>query len=108
MGYTLTIGEAKLSYEPEDLYLTIEAEGATHEDAPDHDRFTGKSNSRSPSYTAWADFCREAGLYELFYGQGWDRNLCQNRDCTEGLRTFIFKATRCGSVASSASASATT
>jgi len=68
MGYTLTIGEALMRYEPDDLYLWIEAERTTHPDAPDHDEYTGKSNSRSPSYSVWSNLCQETGLYELFYG----------------------------------------
>ena len=83
MGYTLTIGNAALRYDADDLYLCIEAEGATHPDAPDHDKFTGKGNSLSPSYTVWSDFCRDAGIYELFYGQGWSREERRYLECSE-------------------------
>lgn len=31
------------------------------------DEATGNSNVRSPSYTAWYNFCKATGLYELFY-----------------------------------------
>jgi len=71
MGYNITIGEADLFYEQEDLALWIEAQGATHPDAPSHCRFTGNGNSRSPGYIAWSEFCKEAGVTELFYGGGW-------------------------------------
>ena len=50
MGYTITIGEAKLYYDQEYNYVCIEAEDVTHPDAPDHDNTCGKRNSRSPSY----------------------------------------------------------
>ena len=71
MGYTFTIGEAEI--ESFDDYIRIGAVGAVDMDAPAHDDFVGQSNSRSPSYTGWSEFCREAGITELFYGQGWSR-----------------------------------
>lgn len=85
MGYTITIGEARLNYSAEDLYLTIEAEDTTHPDAPDFDKYTGKGNARSPSYSGWTSFCHEAALFELFYGRGWDPDARQYRICTEGF-----------------------
>lgn len=83
MGYTLTIGEATLHFVPEDQYLRIEAQRATQPGAPNHDRFTGNGNSRSPSYTGWKEFCEEAGISELFYGGGWDREARGYRECSE-------------------------
>lgn len=71
MGYTLTVGEAHI--EVYDDYICIAAEYATSDDAPTHCHFTKNSNSRSPSYTAWSEFCKEAGITELFYGNGWSR-----------------------------------
>lgn len=71
MGYTLTIGNAILAYYPADMYLEVGAELASQEGAPDHCRFTGKGNSRSSDYSTWEGFCKEAGIYELFFGQGW-------------------------------------
>lgn len=85
MGYNLTIGNARLHYYPEYQHLCIEAEPAQHPDAPDHDPYTGKGNSRSPSYTAWHDFCLEAGIEPLFYGGGWDRDLRAYRKCPENF-----------------------
>ena len=79
MGYNLTIGNAILRYSADDLYLRIGAEVVEHPD----DRYTGKSNSRSPSYTAWNDFCREAGIHEMFYGKGWDRDDLRYRNCSD-------------------------
>ncbi len=72
MGYTFTIGNAvpvhSKEYFPE-LSASWEVESATSDQSPSfqNDELTGNSNSRSPSYTAWADFCRTVGLYEFFY-----------------------------------------
>lgn len=83
MGYNFKIGNACLRYEKGDEYINIDVESATHPDAPAHDEFVGIGNMRSPSYTAWSDFCREAGIFELFYGQGWSREDRRNMECTE-------------------------
>lgn len=74
MGYTLTIGEATMEHHPEYASLRVGAERMTHPDAPKHCPYTKDSNSRSPSYSGWEDFCKEAGpaVYELFYGGGWN------------------------------------
>lgn len=85
MGYTITIGNAALKFDQDDLYLRIDVEGAEHPDAPAHCRFTGNGNSRSPSYTTWHEFCQDAGIYPLFYGQGWDRDARRYRECPEGF-----------------------
>jgi hypothetical protein len=77
MGYNLTIGDARFEWTAEGDFepsLRIVADIVTRADAPDHDSFTGKSNSRSPSYTTWHDVCREAGVYPLFFGGGWSRD----------------------------------
>ena len=76
MGYNLTIGEASIKVDDEFIY--IGAEPASDSDAPDHCPYTGKGNTRSPSYTAWSDFCKQAGVYELFYGDGWSRTEMRN------------------------------
>lgn len=76
MGYTFWIGEAVL--EDADLRdeeggyaLTVDISVKTLSlpDAPrfEGDELTGNSNERSPSYSTWTDFCRDEGLYELFY-----------------------------------------
>ncbi len=77
MGYTITIGEAVLedmTYD-DDPGLKVSARGEALDEAPEfeNDGMTGNTNSRSPSYTAWSDFCRETGLYNLFFGGGWSR-----------------------------------
>lgn len=87
MGYTITIGNAMFespAYGTK-TYLDVVAEGASTDDAPvfENDEMTGNTNSRSPSYTVWSDFCREVGVFELFYGGGWDRDARANRPCSE-------------------------
>ena len=83
MGYNITIGNAVLNYTNGDEYMKISCASETNEAAPDHCPYTGKGNTRSPSYTGWHDFCREAGITELFYGQGWSREDRRYKECTE-------------------------
>ena len=72
MGYRITIGNAEPTVPTEDDdnqpgWAVIEY---SHPEAPvfPGDDMTGNTNVRSPSYTVWAEFCREAGLYDLFFG----------------------------------------
>jgi hypothetical protein len=83
MGYNIIIGNACLQYHKGDEYIRIDVTPATHPDAPTHCPFTKNSNSRSSSYTAWSKFCDDAGITELFYGQGWNRDIRRYMDCTE-------------------------
>lgn len=77
MGYNITIGEAvietpDLEYADECGYdITVSARGECHDGAPNFsgDSMTGRSNGRSPGYSAWTDFCRSAGIYDLFYNK---------------------------------------
>ena len=74
MGYTLKIGNAVPKFHKDDFpYLSAEweVEGMTHADAPTfpRDEMTGNSNGRSPSYSVWSEFCREVGIYEVFYDE---------------------------------------
>jgi hypothetical protein len=73
MGYTITIGEAELEsewpaegneYGDDEPSVSWAAKGAAHPEAPYSSDITGNSNSRSPGYGVWADFCRALGLYE--------------------------------------------
>jgi hypothetical protein len=70
MGYNINVGNAKPEFSKDDgeLYAHWTVDGATSPDAPTfpHDEMTGNGNGRSPSYSAWADFCRDAGIYDLF------------------------------------------
>ena len=71
MGYTFTIGNATPWHDKEDGVLSAgwRVKGVTLDDAPEfpNDDMTGKSNSRSPSYSGWSDFCKAVGIYSLFY-----------------------------------------
>lgn len=71
MSYTFRIGNAVPKFDKEDgyLYAAWEVEPATSKDAPNfpNDDMTGQSNERSPSYSAWGDFCKATGLWDLFY-----------------------------------------
>jgi hypothetical protein len=71
MGYNITIGNAVPEFRKEDgeLYAAWVVNHAESDDAPTfpHDEVTGKSNSRSPSYSGWSDFCAEAGLEDMWY-----------------------------------------
>lgn len=83
MGYSLTIGEAVI--ETSDERIKIAAKGAHLPEAPAFGEPTDHTSARWPSYTAWHDFARAAGIHELFYGQGWDRDLRGYRECSEGF-----------------------
>lgn len=71
MGYTITIGNAVPEHSKEDGELSARyvVQSARSDEAPTfpNDELTGNSNNRSPSYTAWHEFCRETGLEYLFY-----------------------------------------
>ena len=73
MGYTFTIGNAVPEFSKDDGELSARwaVASAEHQDAPTfpNDTMTGNGNSRSPSYSAWAEFCRDAGIYDLFYDE---------------------------------------
>jgi hypothetical protein len=72
VGYTFTVGNAVPEFHKDDfpeLWARWDVEYVAVDDAPSFvgDEATGKGNSRSPSYSAWSDFCRSTGLYEFFY-----------------------------------------
>ena len=76
MGYTIKIGNAKPDFSKEDGRLSARwvVENANNENAPTfpNDEMTGNSNTRSPSYSAWYNFCKDAGIYDHFYDdRGW-------------------------------------
>ena len=63
MGYNFTIGEFVPPAYPGDLGY---AEEVSLPNAPAFGEPTDYSNQRWPSYSAWAEFVREAGLQHLF------------------------------------------
>lgn len=71
MGYSITIGNAIPKHSKEDfpeLYCSWEVERVLLENAPSFTNdVSGKSNSRSPSYTVWDDFCKIVGIHDLFF-----------------------------------------
>ncbi len=72
MGYTFTIGNAVPKHHKSDfphLSATWDVDAMTHLHAPTfpNDEMTANSNSRSPSYSTWADFCNETGLRDVFF-----------------------------------------
>lgn len=71
MGYTITIGQLEIRKSPEDGLdcecISFGAEGVTSQDAPAFGELTDYTNSRWPSYSAWSDFLREFGLWDVFY-----------------------------------------
>lgn len=97
MGYTLTIGELKvipdLSAALDDDGLFFTAEAVSHEGAPAFGEPTDHSNSRWPSYTAWAETMRDTGLYDVFF---WDGTLLGGhpgaRLVTQRLRETVSSA----------------
>lgn len=73
MSYDIFIGNAKPAHSKEDgdLRASWEVEHVQHDDAPSFpdDTVTGKGNSRHPAYSAWGEFCRTCGLYDLFFDE---------------------------------------
>lgn len=71
MGYTITIGELEVVPAPDDGIdsdcILFSAVGVTLVDAPAFGEPTDNTNSRWPSYSAWADTMRDTGLYDVFY-----------------------------------------
>lgn len=66
MGYDFIIGEKTIDDEDEEVTM-VWAEEVEHENAPAFGEPTDYSNERWPSYTVWHYFCKDTGLYELFY-----------------------------------------
>jgi hypothetical protein len=73
MGYTIKIGNAKPVFSKEDFpYLSAnwEVEDIELPEAPAFPNdINNHKNERWPSYTVWDNFCKEVGLYKLFYGK---------------------------------------
>ena len=69
MGYSLIIGERLKVSETEfdEDYTYITAEDVKLDNAPAFGEPTDYTNERWPSYSAWHDFCKVSGLFDLFY-----------------------------------------
>lgn len=64
MGYSLTIGELKISIQGKGLqsYLDYDAEEVSLDNGPAYGEPTDNTNSRWPSYTSWGDSMDFLGL----------------------------------------------
>lgn len=85
MGYTITIGEANPVWptDPDESNEPDwEVKGLALDGAPEFpgDSMTGKGSSRSPSYSTWSEFCRNTGLYDLFFGARYEPGREVTRD----------------------------
>ena len=74
MGYTLRIGEARISYSAD--YVDIDCELIRRDDAPAFGEPTDYENRRWPSYSSWANAMRALGLTDVMFneqngGKGW-------------------------------------
>lgn len=71
MGYNLTIGELEIQKNPEDGLdsdcIRFSAKGMHFDHAPAFGEPTDHTNERWPSYSAWSDFARNAGLYHVLF-----------------------------------------
>lgn len=74
MGYSITIGELLIETRPEDAMecsgLWFSAKGERHDNAPAFGEPTDFTNERWPSYSAWHNFTKHCGLYDLFFCEG--------------------------------------
>lgn len=83
------IGEAKIDWwageSLDESTVRIGCEGTEDANAPDlgHGDVAGKSNDRSPSYTAWADFCERSGLKDVFYEEDFQRSQVRGKKAYE-------------------------
>jgi len=82
MSYDIYIGNAELESEwPGEDGPVAEwtVKGHAEPDAPTFpgDFMTLNGNSRHPGYSQWADFCRQVGLYDLFFAE-WEGLMCEH------------------------------
>lgn len=74
MGYSLIIGEAMFDGDKTDLYMHVWAEVTQHKDFPRFENDATDGNWRDPGYSVWSEFCRDVGLFSMFYGLNGRRN----------------------------------
>ena len=68
MGYTLTIGQAEVSWDGEES--RIGAKEMKLDNAPAFGEPTDYTNSRWPSYVNWDNCVRALRIEEIFFGEG--------------------------------------
>lgn len=66
MGYSLTIGEAKIFVDKDENYIHLVAQPMYDDKCLDF-LDSDKNSVRLPSYSNWASFCKDVGLYDLFF-----------------------------------------
>ena len=66
MGYSLTIGNAVLDYDEDQV--RVGAEIVRLDNAPAFGEPTDFESQRWPSYSSWAEFCRELGITDAMFG----------------------------------------
>lgn len=66
MGYNLSIGEAYADVRLNDRYSRIDVANAVVDGAPINSS-DDTSNTICPSYSTFAEFCRETELYDVFF-----------------------------------------
>jgi hypothetical protein len=66
MGYVIKVGNA-IPHVNENYILGWEVTNSIHQDCPTFVGDNNKTNVRAPSYSVWADFCRNVGLEDMFY-----------------------------------------
>ena len=59
----------------------IHAERVTLDDAPAFGEPTDNTNARWPSYTSWADFCRELDIVDVMYAKGMTKGATGYFEC---------------------------
>ena len=71
MGYTITIGQLSIEKNIDDgldcSCISFGAEGVHDEKSPAFGEPTDHENQRWPSYSAWSNFMRGVGLYDVFF-----------------------------------------
>ena len=74
MGYSIVIGELEVEKHWDDgidsSCISFKARGEHHDEAPAFGEPTDHENQRWPSYGAWSDCMKDAGMHDLFFDEG--------------------------------------
>ena len=63
MGYTLSIGEAEISWT--EIGVDVSAKLVKHDEAPAFGEPPDGENQRWPGYCVWSEFCRDLGILDV-------------------------------------------
>lgn len=80
MGYNFYIGEAEPTIYLEDRYACMGVKHVELDEAPVNSS-ENRSNYCYPGYLVWANFCREVGLWSVFYAPECPNRHQQVRPC---------------------------